>query len=76
MGANHEHVGGGRVLHHVPTQAAYFFSPIYLALSTIMGAAGLLEQKLLGVNADSGLNAQFSRAQGGMEQGGRQGDST
>ena len=57
-------------------QAAYFFSPIYLALSTMMGAAGLLEQKLLGVNAGSGFNAQFSRAQGGMEQGGRQGDST
>jgi hypothetical protein len=52
--------------------APYFFSPIFMAVVAMLGAAGQREQELLGVSAGSHW-AAYGEA---LESGGRQEDST
>jgi hypothetical protein len=56
--------------------APYFYSPVFMAVVAMLGAAGQLEQELLGVSAGSGMAALSSQVDEGLESAGRQADST
>jgi hypothetical protein len=56
--------------------APYFYSPVFMALQAMLGAAGQREEELLGVSSGSHMAAWSSRMDEGMESGGRQADST
>jgi hypothetical protein len=56
--------------------APYFFSPMFMAVNAMLGAAGQREQELLGVSSGSHMAALLSQVDEAVESGGRQDDST
>jgi hypothetical protein len=56
--------------------APYYFSPVFMTVAAMLGAAGQREQELLGVSAGSHNAAWSSQVDESMESGGRQADST